>query len=725
MALIPGPAFLIENMNTLIKIILLLLIPFLIKGQTDEWSEWENHVNTCKIKHIHVSGDFLWLATSGGLVRYNKASGESYSFDKGNSNIPDNYINGITNDAEGNIWFTTHFYGIGMYDGDSFNNINTYNSCIPSYQWNLDIKTDSEDNKWFGSLMFVVKFSGDTCQIWETGDPLSSSNFIEDIFVANNDDVWVAGEWGIAVISDSVLSYFNQVTSYIYCIVADTNNVLWFSGKNNRLVKYEGNTFTDIALTSTSSDSHLKSMTVDEYNTLWIASSDGLLKYEEGIETLYSFTNSNYPGGSSIVADDDIIWIGTLSKGLYKYENNTFSEVLYEASEIQDMGRLNDIENFDNSMYFIGMRNKILYLRDNEWDIIDASDGLVDIFNYSLKGSGDKLVLGSCCESPLSYIENNIVTSDNNFIDFDNAIYAVLPVSNNSYWLGTSNGLLKYENSTITEYNTVNSPLVSNKINDIVFDNEGNLWGAMDGGIFKYSNGNWTVYDRFTTELLNFDITKIKVDSNNYIWINALNGFLIGTYNGNGITKFDGITWVNYNINNSALPSNTVFDIYIDEEDNIWCGTFVGGLAKFNQETWTIYSAYNSGIAHNDVTALEKTPDGKLWIGHWRGEVSVLNTNFNLSYDFDQGNEDNIMIYPNPTQGNFSIKFEKALLTPANINIFNLSGEKVGSRYIDFHNTESVYNVSLSDFGIYKSGIYFLQISTKNNVYNKRLMFVK
>ena len=62
--------------------------------------------------------------------------------------------------------------------------------------------------------------------------------------------------------------------------------------------------------------------------------------------------------------------------------------------------------------------------------------------------------------------------------------------------------------------------------------------------------------------------------------MNALDHWLIGPKDGNGIIKFDGSEWENYNISNSGLSSNTVFNIVVDEEDNIWCGTYNGGLAK-------------------------------------------------------------------------------------------------------------------------------------------------
>ena len=79
-------------MNILIEVFIIFLFfsNTTLYCQSDKWSEWENQVNTRKIKSILVDGDYLWLATNGGLVKYNKTTGEKIFYNKGNSDIPDN-----------------------------------------------------------------------------------------------------------------------------------------------------------------------------------------------------------------------------------------------------------------------------------------------------------------------------------------------------------------------------------------------------------------------------------------------------------------------------------------------------------------------------------------------------------------------------------------------------------------------------------------------------------
>ena len=320
------------TINILIEVFIIFLFfsNTTLYCQSDKWSEWENQVNTRKIKSILVDGDYLWLATNGGLVKYNKTTGEKIFYNKGNSDIPDNFINGIVKDAKGNIWFTCHFYGIGMFNGSSFTCFNDKNSSIPSIQWNVSIQTDSKGNIWFGSLSNVIKYDGNTWKAWKTGNPLSSSSMVHCVFVDSNDDVWVAGEWGIGIIKDDEFSYFNEISGDLNCIVEDNNGIIWMGGRNKTLIKYNNNQFTNIALISISLNNEIISLAIGHNNELWMGTTEGLLKYSGTGETLYNSLNTGLPNDAilSITADGDFIWIGTNTNGLYKFSNDSISTVV-------------------------------------------------------------------------------------------------------------------------------------------------------------------------------------------------------------------------------------------------------------------------------------------------------------------------------------------------------------------------------------------------------------
>lgn len=134
----------------------------------------------------------------------------------------------------------------------------------------------------------------------------------------------------------------------------------------------------------------------------------------------------------------------------------------------------------------------------------------------------------------------------------------------NYIWIGTKGGLYKRHKSGtfVASYNTQNG-LIDNNINCITIDNAGNKW--------------------------------------------------IGT--SNGVAKFDGTQWTNYNTGNSGLPGNSVFCITIDSWGNKWFGTTYNGVAKYNDSTWTVFNSSNSGLQNDNIYALCIDGAGRKWVG--------------------------------------------------------------------------------------------------------------
>jgi sugar lactone lactonase YvrE len=127
---------------------------------------------------------------------------------------------------------------------------------------------------------------------------------------------------------------------------------------------------------------------------------------------------------------------------------------------------------------------------------------------------------------------------------------------------------------------------------------EGNyLWVGTDGGGLVKLNkttGEFIVYGKWNSKLPSNRVYSIVIDGQGNKWI--------GT--GNGLAKFDGVSWTVYNTSNSGLPSDWITAIAIDAQGNKWIGTAGGGLAKFDGVNWTVYNSYNSRLPYNTILSL-------------------------------------------------------------------------------------------------------------------------
>ncbi|MBC8422412.1 MAG: S8 family serine peptidase, partial [Chloroflexi bacterium] len=178
----------------------------------------------------------------------------------------------------------------------------------------------------------------------------------------------------------------------------------------------------------------------------------------------------------------------------------------------------------------------------------------------------------------------------------------------NYLWVGSYGGLTRLDKTTgdMTHYNSANSGLPDNMVGSIARDGNGDWWIGTDNGLAKFDGTNWTVYTSDNSPLPRNDITCLAIDGNGTKWIGVFMG---------GLVKFDDTEWTIYDTSNSDLPADDFRSMVIDAEGNKWLGTNGGGLAEFDGTHWTVYNTENSGLPGDRIWALAIDTDGSIWIG--------------------------------------------------------------------------------------------------------------
>lgn len=90
--------------------------------------------------------------------------------------------------------------------------------------------------------------------------------------------------------------------------------------------------------------------------------------------------------------------------------------------------------------------------------------------------------------------------------------------------------------------------------------------------------------------------------------------------------------WTIYNTSNSGLPGNTISDMAVDNDGNLWIACTGSGVAKLAGDKWTGYNTSNSGLLSNNVTAIEATSDGRIFVGTGNGIATLGLTGTWTSY---------------------------------------------------------------------------------------------
>ena len=96
---------------------------------------------------------------------------------------------------------------------------------------------------------------------------------------------------------------------------------------------------------------------------------------------------------------------------------------------------------------------------------------------------------------------------------------------------------------------------------------------------------NWKIYNSLNSPLPSNKITSTVVDIEGNMYF--------GTHK--GIVMFDGNSWKNYNSKNSELPSNKVLSISVDNFNNKWIGTS-SGLVIYKGGNFEILNTKNTKL---------------------------------------------------------------------------------------------------------------------------------
>ncbi|TYA84177.1 two-component regulator propeller domain-containing protein [Seonamhaeicola marinus] len=162
--------------------------------------------------------------------------------------------------------------------------------------------------------------------------------------------------------------------------------------------------------------------------------------------------------------------------------------------------------------------------------------------------------------------------------------------------------------------------LTQNTILDVVQDRDGFLWIGTANGLYKYDGQRFTVYRSNIDDsegLINNMITKLLVDANNVLWIGTVGGLCTLDLNNQTFKHADG-----------NLSFKDITAIYSDKDDgSIWIGTKTSGLyhiIKPNAQEETLehfyYQPYQSDVINsNSVLSVAKDKHSNLWVGTEKG----------------------------------------------------------------------------------------------------------
>lgn len=231
-------------------------------------------------------------------------------------------------------------------------------------------------------------------------------------------------------------------------------------------------------------------------------------------------------------------------------------------------------------------------------------------------------------------------------------------------WLGTYNGIYKYDGYTFKIYkNTLQdkNTLIENNINVIQEDNSGNVWIGTNGGLCRYNRekDNFSRSIRIEnseekTIIIKDRIFSIFQDSNNILWIGTNVGLYQLTKSLKGSNLFQ-IKHLTTNSTKNSIHSNIINSIVQDEKGNIWLGTSKGlnllsyeDITNIKFDNYTKYLYGTEHLTNEYITRLSADYNGDVWIGTKNGLNKIVydvdGSSYKIENYYHQKNDTNSLI---------------------------------------------------------------------------------
>jgi ligand-binding sensor domain-containing protein len=273
----------------------------------------------------------------------------------------------------------------------------------------------------------------------------------------------------------------------------------------------------------------------DKSGNIWIASFDGIFRYDGN-----SFTNVSSklsPARFFSVLEDrkGYLWFGTIGSGAYRYDGNAF-------------------QNFTTKDGLLNNEIDWIY-EDNAGIIWFGANGGAS--RYDGKSFRNYMISGD------SMIEDRTGKTFPDFTRPPNEVTSIMEDKAGNLWLATRGHTFFYDGKTFTKFTNNGRPFTN--VRTLIADKKGNIWLGGNDGLWRY---NGKIFTSVTTNFTGY----IYEDKNGNIWTNSDTG------HGWALSRYDVKSLSNEKPTATEIKSQSVmlFGILEAHDGSIWFGGIDG-----------------------------------------------------------------------------------------------------------------------------------------------------
>ena len=395
------------------------------------------------------------------------------------------------------------------------------------------------------------------------------------------------------------------------------------------------------------SQSAVSDIIQDENGYIWLATEDGLNRYDSYDFEIFrhDFLNDNSIHENWVVTlleEPGVgIWIGT-ARGISFYDpvDKSFTNFTEQDTDLQSY--VSDLHMDQNGVIWVATTKGLFFIDKNRKKIerfISAAGQMEFGTILSITDDGRRVYAsgaGCILQIDLTSLEMVNLCEQNSLEEIKDIRLNVILVNKDILWIGSSAGLYRYDLHDYSWQNFHHDNKNSNSLNDnyvqdLLFDSNDRLWVATTEGVSAYDQ-NKQIFKHYTRQiyaedgLSSNDVLKLFSDEDGLMWL--------GTYTG-GVNildpnqnRFDHIL-TRSDVANLGR-NNTIHAIEKDSSDNLWLGSYGAGLFRYNLLSAELSKPLNDALYEYDkfVYSLMLDSKNRLWIASLE-ELNLLDLNTN------------------------------------------------------------------------------------------------
>jgi ligand-binding sensor domain-containing protein/signal transduction histidine kinase len=553
----------------------------------DTWTT-ENGLPQNSVHAIHQTRDgYLWLATFGGLVRFD---GVSFTlFDGGGPNGPrSSRAHTLYEDRRGALWIGTEHGGVARYADGLFTSFTTRDGLpIDGVSY---IQGDRQGRLWLATSEGLVRYQNGRFRTFTTRDGLP----------------------------------FNAISR----IIEDRDGAIWF-GTRGGLIRYRDDAFTAITTADGLPDTWVRTIRESTDGTLWVGTGfGGLARVRDGrVVAAYSMSDGLPSNKVNCLTIDraGTLWVGT-DKGLARFDGDSLSRTANvpsapDAPLFTTYTRRDGLSD-DNINTIFEDREGNLWIGTNTGGLNRLKPRKLIAFSREQGLPGDGVVpvtedregalwIGMTCGGLVRYRDGTFTSYGIKEGLRNDCVWSLLADRQGNVWFGTwGGGLTRFRDGTFTNWRKENSGLAGDAVLALYEDRAGVLWVGTGSGLHRFENGMFTVY-RVRDGLVADDVRFITEDRAGALWIGTTGG----------VSRFTDGAFTSYTTA-QGLAHNYVRAIHQTADGTMWFGTYGGGLDRFRDGRFTHYTA-RDGLFGNVVSRILEDDRGNFWMTGNKGIFRV------------------------------------------------------------------------------------------------------